>query len=246
MTWQIIDRFDGPGLDSNLWIPEYLPHWTTPDRSRARYSLTDSGVELRIDPDQPAWRPRDGAFRVSHLQTGHHDGQHRIGHDLAVVSPAPSRSLWTARSGAVEVVASATAHQNAMLGIWLVGHEATGPRDSGEICIAEVLGTTIRDGKSTVRTGIKAHHDPRLVDEIEDVRLPMDATRAHAYGARWDRHGCELTVDGTVVHRSGQSLNYPLQLMIDLWDLPGRDGPAADETCALRATIHQVRLRADS
>ena len=132
-----------------------------------------------------------------------------------------------------------------MLGIWLVGHESTGESDSGEICIAEVFGDKVTAASSTVRLGVKAHHDPRLEDEMLDVPLPMDATRPHAYGARWDRAGCEITVDGTVVHTSDQVLDYPVQLMIDLWEFPAPGAQRAREGVAVSAVIHQVRLRAD-
>ena len=27
------DDFDGPDLDDAHWIPHYLPHWSTPDRT---------------------------------------------------------------------------------------------------------------------------------------------------------------------------------------------------------------------
>lgn len=246
MTWDIVERFDLPAPDPALWIPAYLPHWTTAERAAARYAVTERGLELRIDREHPAWRPLDGDFRVSHLQTGHHDGQHRVGTDLTLTASYPSQTLWTPRAGAVEVVASASSLPTAMLGIWLVGHESTGPDDSGEICIAEVFGRTVTGASSTVRVGVKAHHDPRLLDEVLDIPLPMDATRPHAYGARWDASGCEITVDGTVVHRTDQALDYPVQLMIDLWEFPDPTVEPAAAAYPITATIHQVRLRADA
>ncbi|MDN4478317.1 glycoside hydrolase family 16 protein [Demequina sp. SYSU T00039] len=245
MPWDIVERFEHPALSPALWIPYYLPHWVTLESAAARFAITDLGLELRIDADQPPWRPTDGDFRVSHVQTGHRDGQHRVGADLAIVTPRPTRALWTARAGAVEVVASVPAHPATMLGIWLLGDEAGSPDDSGEICIAELFGPAVSSASSTVRTGVKAHHDPRLVDEMLDIPMPLDATRPHAYGARWDAGGCEITVDGTVVHRSDQVLDYPLQLMIDLWEFPEPDAPRDPAAYPLTATIHQVRLRAD-
>ncbi|WP_433832001.1 hypothetical protein ACQP2E_15000 [Actinoplanes sp. CA-015351] len=35
------DDFHGPALDDKLWVDHYLPHWTTPERSRARYDFGD-------------------------------------------------------------------------------------------------------------------------------------------------------------------------------------------------------------
>lgn len=64
------DDFTGPSLDERRWLAHYLPHWTTPDRSAARYEFVEDGLRLRIDHDQPAWREEDGPMRVSNLQTG--------------------------------------------------------------------------------------------------------------------------------------------------------------------------------
>jgi hypothetical protein len=82
-------------------------------------------------------------------------------------------------------------------------------------------------GGSTVRLGIKAHHDPRLETDLADLRLPIDATARHAYAARWDAGGVRLLVDDETVWTSTQVLAYPLQLMIDLFEFA--DGPRDPE-----------------
>lgn len=222
------DMFEGPALDPGRWVAHYLPHWTTPERSAARYDLVPEGLRLRIDHDQPAWRPEDGEMRVSNLQTGSwagpigsERGQHRHRPDGLVVRTAtPARRLWTPSSGTLEVVASASADPTCMTGIWLVGLEEHSPQDSGEICLAELFGDRVGSGGSTVRLGIKAHHDPRLETDLADVRLSMDATTPHVYAVRWDSTGVRLLVDGDTVWTSAQVLAYPLQLMIDLFEFP--------------------------
>lgn len=222
------ETFAGPALDPGRWVAHYLPHWTTPERSAARYDLVPGGLRLRIDHDQPAWRPEDGELRVSNLQTGSWAGavgstrgQHRHRADGLVVRTAtPTRRLWTPSSGEVEVVVSASPDPTCMVGVWLVGFEEGSPQDSGEICLAELFGDQVGPDGSTVRLGIKAHHDPRLETDLADVRLPMDATAPHAYAARWDSTGVRLLVDGNTVWTSAQVLAYPLMLMIDLFEFP--------------------------
>ena len=63
------DDFSGP-LREDLWADHYLQHWTTPDRSAARYEARPTGLRLRIDSDQLDWREEDAPLRVSNLQTG--------------------------------------------------------------------------------------------------------------------------------------------------------------------------------
>ena len=241
------DDFSGPDLDTGRWLAHYLPHWTTPERSAARYDLAADGLRLRIDADQPAWRDADGPMRVSHVQTGNHagppgstEGTHRHRADgLVVVTPRPTIRLWTPTRGRVEVRASASPDPTCMLGIWLVGLEASNPQDSGEICLAELFGDRIGSGGSTVRTGIKAHHDPRLETDVRDVRLPLDATRPHTYAAEWDGTGVRVLVDGEVVMTSDQVLAYEQVLMIDLFELPaGEHRDARDYPKS--ATVHEV------
>lgn len=244
----VIERFDAPGLDPGLWLDHYLPHWTTPNRSAARYSLGPDGLRLRIDRDQPAWRPQDGPMRVSNLQTGSFAGpvggtrgQHRHRSDgLTVRTAVPTRRLWTPTFGRVEVTAAASGDPACMLGIWLVGLEEASPDDSGEICLAELFGDRLGSAASTVRLGIKAHHDPRLVMDVRDVVVPFDAREAHPYAAEWDPSGVRLFVDGRLAFSSDQVLAYPMQLMLDLFEFP-----ADDERPASRypksAVIREVR-----
>jgi len=240
------DDFAGPVLDPGRWVDHYLPHWTTPERSAARYRLED-GLRLLVEADQPAWRPEDGAMRVSNIQTGSFSGprgsgtgQHRHRSDLSVVTPQPTRRLWTPSSGLVEATLRASPDPRCMLAIWLVGFEERSPQDSGEICIAELYGDGIGPGGSRVRLGLKAHHDPRLRTDMADVVLDLDATEDHSYAAEWDAGSVRLFVDDVLVRGIGQGLDYPLQLMVDLFEFraddPGQAGsyPKAAHVAAVR------------
>ena len=226
-TLTFAEDFDGDALDSSRWIPHYLPHWTTPERSAARFALGDRGLRLLIDADQPAWRPEDGGMRVSNLQTGSFSGppgstigQHRHRDDLRVRSPQPTRRLWTPSSGLVEATMCATRSPTCMLAIWLVGFEEHSPEDSGEICVAELFGSASGEDRSTVRLGVKAHHDPRLRTDMVDLVLDLDTTTEHVYAAAWDSREVRFYVDERPVHTVQQSLTYPLQLMVDLFEFP--------------------------
>jgi hypothetical protein len=242
---EIHDRFDGPDLDPHLWLDSYLPHWTTPERSRARYDLGGDGIRLRIDADQPAWLPATGVLRVSALQTGTFSGpvgdaagQDRPRDDLRVVTAVPPRRLWAARSGRVEVTVSASPDPTCMLGIWLIGEERR-PEESGEICIAELFGSSAGPTESMVRVGIKPHHDPRLREDVRDIPVAFDIARPHRYGAQWGEGTSRILIDGEVVAEFGQAPPYPQQLMIALFEFPteeARDRGAYPKS----ATVHAV------
>lgn len=238
------EDFRAPELDRTRWVPHYLPHWTTPDRSAARYDLTPTGLLLRIDADQPAWRAQDGAMRVSNLQSGSFSGpvgsavgQHRHTDGLRVVSEQPTRRLYLPASGLVEAELRAVADPTLMLAVWLVGFEDS-PERSGEICLAELFGHSVGPGGSRVNIGVKAHHDPALVDDMATVSLDIDATGWHTYAAAWDGQSVDFYVDDAHVRSVEQSPAYPLQLMVDLFEFPeGDDREPADypKTGAVRA-----------
>ena len=107
-----------------------------------------------------------------------------------------------------------------MLAIWLVGLEADDPRQAGEICIAELYGDRIGPGGSSVRTGIKAHGDPALREDMTDVDLDLDATGWNTYSAAWTATETRIYVDDELVRTLDQGIGYPLQLMLDLFEFP--------------------------
>ena len=221
------EDFSAADLNRDRWVAHYLPHWTTPERSAARYELRPALLRLRIDADQPAWRPEDGELRVSNIQTGTYSGplgsavgQHRHCPNLTVRTAQPTRRLYTPSSGLVEAVLRASPDPTCMLAFWLVGFEDDSPEQAGEICIAELFGRAAGPRRSGVRIGVKAHHDPRLHDDMEEVTLGLDATGWHSYAAEWTADRIRVFVDDRLVRLVRQRIDYPLQLMVDLFEFP--------------------------
>ena len=70
------DDFDGPDLDPAVWLPHYLPAWSSRAQTAASYELRDSCLHLRIPPDQGLWCADDHRppMRVSGIQSGNFSG----------------------------------------------------------------------------------------------------------------------------------------------------------------------------
>lgn len=231
------------GLDPDRWVAHYLPHWTTPDRSAARYALGSDGLRLRIEADQLDWRPEDAPLRVSNVQTGTFSGPvgstvgtHRHRDDgLIVRTETPTRLLWAPTSGRVDITVSASTDPGCMLAAWFVGTEHLSSDDAGEICVFEIdaaaLGAT-----TTARTGLKAHGDPRLTSDMTEVILPFDASRPHTWTAVWGEGETLIGCEGRLLRRMPQAPVSPMFLLIDLFEIGAPSG-AYPKT----ATVHRVR-----
>ena len=58
------DDFTGDALDGDRWVAHYLPHWTTAERSAARYTFGGDGLRLLMEGDQPALHGHPRALRT--------------------------------------------------------------------------------------------------------------------------------------------------------------------------------------
>jgi hypothetical protein len=225
--WSLVadDRFAGPELDVSVWLPSYLPQWTTRERAAARYRLAADGLHLRIEDDQPAWSEAlDGPLRVSSLQTGLYagpvgsrTGQHRVHPEATVLEEWQPVRLLTPRFGAVAVTASWTPHPDQMVALWMIGYEDRRER-SAEICVAEIFGAEVGGQEALVGMGLHPFADPGIVDDFEKVRVEIDIRRPHEYGVVVTPGRVRFFVDGGEVKRSAQAPDYPMQIMLSIFD----------------------------
>lgn len=241
------EHFTGDALDPERWWPHYLPHWSSRARTAARYRV-GTGLELRIDADTEPWAPEwDGDVRVSHVQTGQgcaeagsDAGQHRFREGLVVRESQQERRLWLPRFGVIAARLAAVRHPDAMVAFWPIGFEDS-PEESGEICIAEIFGAEMDDAGGWVGVGVKAHHDPRLRDDVERIRVDGDLTAPHEYAVEWSPDRLRFFIDGRWVKTVAQRIDYPVQLMLDLYELPAqhlrRDVSALPLVCRVERVV---------
>jgi hypothetical protein len=229
----IDERFTGSALDTSRWVPHYLPQWSSPERSAARYSLgaADSnspGLTLRIDHDQEAWSPEfNGELRVSNLQTGARSGevgsgsgQHPFREGLLVRTAQLDQRLWLPHYGLIEVNLQPSTHPRALTALWLIGFEHV-PEQSGELCVVEIFGRDIRpDGSALVGVGIHPFGDPTLRDDFAQVETAGDVRAGRTFSVEWMPGSARFYIDDELVAEADQSPAYPLQLMLNLYELP--------------------------
>jgi hypothetical protein len=228
------EDFRGERVDEARWVPYYLPHWSSRERTAARVGRHEGRLALHIVEDQPPWCPEwDGELRASVLQTGLYAGplgsalgQLHFRDDLVVREEQDNRRTYLPDHGIVELRCQAVADPAVMVALWMCGYEER-PEECGEICIAEIFGSDVGPQSARIGMGIKAFHDPGLVEEFSADEYPIDATDFHTYAASWTADGVDFLLDGQVVKTTTQSPAYPMQLMLAIYEFPDRIAPAA-------------------
>lgn len=223
-----IDDFDEACLDLSNWFPYYLPHWSSRARTQASYRIQDGYLRLFIGQDQQPWFPEfDGDVRVSNLQTGHWSGpigsargQHRFRSGLTVRDVLPERRLFLPHYCRLEMRARTKLNPWNLAALWLIGFEDE-PERSGEITVFEVFGHNVDAEGVKIGRGVKRLNDPTLTTALDEGKLPIDPGDWHVYAMDWNSDGISFFVDGAVVSTTAQSPDYPMQLMLNLYDLPG-------------------------
>lgn len=239
----IDERFGGSRLDEQVWTAAYLPAWSSRQAAAATYGLDDDGLHLRIPADQPLWCPdlHDGPLRVSAIQSANWSGP--LGSTLApqpfrdglvVREEQPTQWGFTPHYGRIEVQCRATLTERSMFSAWMVGLEVE-PDECGEICIVEVFGDTLGVGPdgipvAGVGQGVKALNDPSLTQDFAADPHPIDIAVEHRYAVDWRPGRAEFFVDGVSRRAVNQVPDYPLQLIIGVFDFPDRAPAGQTET----------------
>ncbi len=237
------DRFTDLEISRDRWFPWYLPHWSSRAASGAGTRFHDGKLELVISPGQEPWCPEfNGNIRVSSLQTGifagklnSRDGQHRFSPACRIREEQQEERIYTPQYGFFEIRARAVAQASSVCAFWMIGVEDT-PIRSGEICIMEVKGSGIRQGSSVNGYGVRAFSDPHLRDEFFEDPFPVDAAQFHIYAAEWKPDSVDFYLDNRKVRTVSQSPDYPMQFMLNIYDIPTPEAvvPAGDFPKAFR------------
>jgi len=225
------DDFDGRVLDLEVWVPHYLPQWSSRALSAATYEVGGSELRLSIPPGQGIWCEGDHEppLRVSGVQSGVFSGpvgstvgQLPFREGLVVREEQSEQCGWTPEYGLIEIRARMELSPRSMASLWLSGLERQ-PAESGEICVFEIFGESEEDRGAEVGQGIKHFRDPSLSWDFEVPRLELDIRESHAYAADWRPGRVEFSVDGRHLRTVEQAPAYPVQAMIAVFDFPERD-----------------------
>jgi Glycosyl hydrolases family 16 len=244
------DGFDGDELDTEVWLPHYLPQWSSRAESAATYSVAGSELRLTIPPEQGLWceGEHEPPLRVSGIQSGVYSGemgstvgQQPFREGLVVRESQDSWWGWTPEYGRLEVRARMNLSPRSMAGVWMSGLEDR-PERSAEVLIFEVFGDALAtDGgrpSAAVGMGTRRFRDPAMTGDFEAPRLEIDVTRFHDYVADWRPGRVDILVDGEHVKTVHEAPDYPMQMMVALFDFPAKADSAPPDHVPELAVDH--------
>ena len=79
------------------------------------------------------------------------------------------------------------------------------------------------------------------MEEFSAKSLPIDPAEVHTYGVEWRPGSLVSTVDGDDVGRLSQAPDYPMQLMLGVFDFPDRAVAATGEVAVPELVVSHVR-----
>lgn len=230
-------------LDPSVWTAAHMPAWSSRRDAAATFAVGPSGLDLSIPPTQPLWCPdlHEGPLRVSAVQSanrsgpvGSTDAPQPFRDGLVVREEQPTVLGVTPHFGTVSVTCSAHLSSRSMFSAWMVGLEDE-PDRCGEICLMEVFGDSLVDGRAAVGQGIHRFRDPALREDFSADPRVLDIEQPHIYAVRWAPGVVDWTIDGVITRTVNQSPDYPMMLILGVFDFPDRPGPA-DHVPHLRVT----------
>jgi hypothetical protein len=229
MPLPLREDFEGTALDERVWLPSYLPAWSSRRASAASYDVSGSCLRLFLPPGEGAWCPETHSppLRVSGIQSGNWSGpvgstrgQQPFREGLQVVEEQPRFEGHLQDGGRVEIRCRMTLSPRSMAAFWLVGFEDR-PERCGELCVTEVFGRAVEPGRSAeVGMGVHRFRDPALVEDFAAPRIDLDVAEFHTYAVAWDRTEAVFSVDGEEVRRCAGPPAYPLQMELAVFDFP--------------------------
>jgi Glycosyl hydrolases family 16 len=119
----------------------------------------------------------------------------------------------------------------------MIGYEDA-PERSAEICVCEIFGSEVTPERAVVGMGVHPHGDPAVTDDFAKVEVGVDVREMHTYAVEWlpDRIG--FLIDGELRKLVRQSPDYPMQLMLGLYEF---GGPHAGDRYPKELVVEHVR-----
>ncbi len=211
------DEFDGPELNTDIWISDYLGSITDQERSRPRYELRDGCLVLKIERDQlPYWTHK--SMKASGIQTAQRPALRSHFKDVRDI---PTEMKFTQKYGYFEVRAKTYVAEGYHCAFWTVGvNDEEG--QEGEIDIFEQYRSPGLD-----MFNLHRWTDHSLEGKSIKHTLNFDPTEGfNIYALEWDEKSIRKYVNNQLVATIDQSPQYPAVFILSIYENAGWNGKA--------------------
>ena len=208
------DEFDGEKINTDKWIPEYLPSWPK-DRSvcAPTYEMNNGIIRLIIDKNSK--NEFDKGMHISGFMSASRTGLHHYDPKKKALHQIKTEATQINQYGYYEMRAKMQDGGGVHCAWWLIGFEDD-PNQSCEIDIFEILGTDINRIWSTVHSW----KDSTIQYHTEHPWFANKklAEEFHIYGFDWTPEDVTVYVDGIQVMKHKAAITYPLIQIISFYD----------------------------
>lgn len=249
-TLEFSDDFDQDTIDTKNWLPYYLPQWSSRVMSKPNFHTKNGNLILKITKDQKPWCPEfNGNVKCSSIQTGIYAGelgtnigQHKFFNTAKCVVREEQKNEFTYLPlyGYFEIRAKALNTASNVVSLWMIGYEDQRER-SAELCVFEVKGAAVSKNSAQIGYGIHKFNDPLLKEEFYEDNFELDVTKFHVYAAEWTYGKITFYIDNQKIREIKQSPNYPMQLMLGIYEIPAEITNKEDITYPKNFVIDYVR-----
>ncbi|OEK04208.1 glycoside hydrolase family 16 protein [Roseivirga misakiensis] len=222
------DDFNTGRFNESKWLPFYLPQWSSRRSTKPNYCFRDGHLVLQITEDQKPWSKEfNGEVKVSNLQTGVFAGplgspfgQHRFAKNLIVREEQPFETTYAPKYGFFEIRCSVPdIGTDNVFALWMIGLEDE-PHRSAEICIVEIISSKQPKQGATIGYGLHPFGDINIRDEFYEDFFDFDVKDFHTYAVHWTPDYVDFYIDRQKVRRINQSPDYPMQFMLNIYEVP--------------------------
>ena len=208
------DEFDGEKINTDKWIPEYLPSWPK-DRSVCAPTYEMKNGIIRLIIDKISKNEFDKGMHISGFMSASRTGLHHDDPKKKALHQIKTEATQINQYGYYEMRAKMQDGGGVHCAWWLIGFEDD-PNQSCEIDIFEILGTDINRIWSTVHSW----KDSTIQYHTEHPWFANKklAEEFHIYGFDWTPEDVTVYVDGIQVMKHKAAITYPLIQIISFYD----------------------------
>lgn len=213
------DEFDGNTLDTDKWLPQYLPHATdSPEGAATNYTMSNGTLTLFIDENTPAFDGGNTGMKVSSIQTYEKSMLHS-----ASVGNCEFEEFdgYATQYGYFETRYKMPAcGGGGHVSWWMIGcqedarEDGTGSQQNAEIDVTE----TFFSSPNVQIPKVHAHDDNDISEFKRTVSLKGDFVNEwHTYGLEWTPDYLAFYVDGREIARTNQSPQYKMCIFLGMY-----------------------------